>query len=83
MKMCDLYVKYRHQGLSREDAATKAGFSKGVPSPQARRLWRAAKKIHRIPEGALDRYRERIRQKERELREMRDIQRAIEVLSMG
>lgn len=40
--MQDAYVRHRLDGMGARDAAEAAGFSGGVPSPGARRLWEAA-----------------------------------------
>jgi len=76
-----LWVLYRRQGLSWSEASRAAGFSSG-PSPKARRLWEAAKKVRIIRGASLDTLRERIAAKELELQQMRDIAEVVEILML-
>lgn len=80
MSHTELYVVYRRKGLGMVEAAKAAGCPGDRPTPKARRLWLAAKKIYHVPEGAFDKYQERIEQKKREIREMQDIAKAVEIL---
>jgi hypothetical protein len=82
MKPCELYVIYRRDGLGCSEAARKAGYA-GRPSPTARRLWKAAQKVVDPPKGAMERYRERMKERENELREMQDIARSASVLGIA
>jgi hypothetical protein len=75
------YVFHRLRGSGTIEAATLAGYSEGRPSPKARRLWEAARKIrHGFPDGALDRYEERIAAKAKEVEDMRLIHEAAQVV---
>lgn len=81
MNQAQMYVFYRLRGFRTIEAATLAGYSKGRPPKKARRLWEAACKIrHGLPDGALEKYGERIEAKAKEVEDMRLIYEAAQVV---
>ena len=84
MNQAQMYVFYRLRGSGTVKAATLAGYSHGRPSPKARRLWKAARRIrHGVPVGSLDRYGERIVEKRKELAEMEVIYEVVKVVDLA
>lgn len=45
LTMAEQYVLHRADGMGTREAAEAAGFSGGVPSPQARELWSAFERV--------------------------------------
>lgn len=47
--MAEEYVRKRLDGMGSREAAREVGYSGGVPSPAARRLWDAVEKVREMP----------------------------------
>lgn len=84
MKTCaERYVELRVRfGMGAREAARRAGFSGGVPSPQARELMRATSVVRRVPgdmRQTLNGLEERIERKREEIAWLRKLQRATQM----
>lgn len=73
------YCQCRLDGMGAREAARDVGYAGGVPSPSARRLWDAVKKVRQIPECG-QWLPEKLEEAEEEVEEIRLLLRASEVV---
>lgn len=84
MKTCaERYVELRVRfGMGAREAARRAGFAGGVPSPQARELLKATRAVRRAPgdvRGTLNSLEERIERHREQIAWLRKLQRATQL----
>lgn len=84
--MAEEYVRKRLEGLGSREAAREVGYSGGVPSPAARRLWEAVEKVRDTPDSAewipqqLDKAGEELSRAWQKVDELETLSHAVEIL---
>lgn len=83
MTMAEQYVLHRADGMGTREAAEAAGFSGGVPSPQARELWGAFERVRPFGSEHGDMIRRKLDKARDKVGELRLMARAYKLLELA
>lgn len=83
LTMAEQYVLRRADGMGAREAAEDVGFSGGVPSPQAREIWKAFERVRPFGTQHGDMIRRKLDEAQKKVSELRVMSRAYDLLELA